>query len=228
MKIVREHIYEAFEGKDTEQKRSDILFPEINQIKNVQDFEKALKSGLSLDSIPKKKIDELIKNAAIYELSRYSLLLDIPDELIKQRLNSVKNINDVETLSNIGNISKEEYDNAISRILLEQGSQDYEIMWYGIGPSDPCINENIGYLSIEELEKNFEQIMFKFIDKNESDISILPVKIRDIMIYFSSSNQDIDFEFFLKRKYKDAEVGWNKFLDNFFPKRKEVTGWFIR
>jgi len=54
-------IYEAFEEKNREQKKDTMLYPELLDIKNPIHLFQSLKAGLKIESVPKWKIEEIVK-----------------------------------------------------------------------------------------------------------------------------------------------------------------------
>jgi hypothetical protein len=232
MKIVREHITEAFEKKSKDVAKRELLYPEIADIDSYWALGRAMKKGIPIEAIPEERMNDLFRNTPIGSITYFIDLLkdtniSFPQEIIEEHIRTTNFLSDLEELSEIGDVKDED----INRVIVNSEKYQWEIWIESSFPGiDPCTGIEIGYTSLRTIDNDAcEMVVEHFI--NGKDIQMLPdtygTKLWISFQVESGGGEQIGFEFFLKRKYKtkDKNAAWQQFLNEYFPKKKEICGW---
>jgi len=222
-------INEAFEKKSKDVRKKELLYPEINKIKDIRTLRQALKEGVPFNAIPEEKLNDLFKKANVYEISDYIRILkeinsDIkfPQSVIDEHVKNADSLDSLFRLSKITNVSEED----INRVINNSPPKTWHILHMSGFPTiDSCTWIEMGVLSLKDLSKNADAYIAQFIE--EQEVETVPEIADQLDLHFDNKYEDIDFMFFLKRIYKvaDENVAWRKFLDKYFPKKEKLCMW---
>ena len=233
-------IYEAFEEKDKDTAKRELLYPGIKDIDDFWDFKKAVENGIPPEAIPEKKLEELFRKARPYEIEKYQHILSnssikFPTSIIKERIDNADSLSELQELSKVGEVTEEKIQNVINNAKRAKWSM---ISYSGYPGIDPCTYVDMDVTTLKDISENCGGYIYKFLEN--FNIEILPYDLsdsassRNFDLYFVSNKDtedqdDIDFTFLLKRKYKENDINkaWKKFLDDYYPSKKEVRSWRV-